>query len=95
MPAVTPLPLVKARLRIDHDADDAILAHLTDAAERYVERFTGKPLPDPVPADLTEAIMMLVGSWFDGSMATIPYGVPELLRSHVEPVTGHLPEVAP
>lgn len=101
MPAATPLSLVKARLRIDHDADDALLAHLTDAAERYVETFTGQPLPRPIPADLTEAVMLeavmlIVGSWFDGGMAPVPYGVGELLSAHKERITGHVPpEVTP
>lgn len=88
------LPLLKQHLRIDHDADDALLAHKIAAAEQWIADFVGKPLADfnPLPATITEATLQLAAHWYEqreavtfgDTGAVIPFGVYDLLRPYRE-----------
>lgn len=103
MTAITPLPLLKSQLNLDHDLDDALLAHKLGAAEEWIGAHIGRAFAgiDPVPATLTEAALQLAAHWYEQreaavfslSGAMIPFGVHELLASHREALTGHVQSV--
>ena len=98
MSAITALALLKAQLNLDHDADDALLAHKLDAAETWIARHIGSAFPDPAPPDLTEAALQLGAYWYEQREAAsfgvstnaVPFGVYDLLQAHREAVTGNV-----
>ena len=66
------LPLVKTHLRVDHDAEDALIQGYLDAALAHVEQHCDRVLVD-APAlpeemgltkDVQQAILLLVGHWY-------------------------------
>ena len=96
MTAITPLNLLKLQLNLDHDLDDALLAHKLDAAEIWIGNHTGMAF---VAGDavLTEAALQLASYWYeqresasDVTMRPVPFGVYELLAPYREAVTGHV-----
>lgn len=98
MTATTPLNLLKSQLNLDHDLDDALLAHKLDAAEIWIGHHTGT---DFVAGDavLTEAALQLAAYWYEQresasnvTMRPVPFGVYELLAPYREQVTGHVEE---
>lgn len=95
----TALPLLKAQLNLEHDLDDALLAHKLAVAEEWIGNFTGTPFADhdPVPASLTEAALQLAAYWYvqregasDVRLTAVPFGVLELISPYRECVTGHV-----
>ena len=86
--------LFKQHLNLDHDQDDALLAHKLGAAEGWIENFIGAPLAelDPFPADLVEAILQLAAYWYEQreavsfgvNMNAVPFGVLDLVRPYRE-----------
>lgn len=95
--SITDLSLLKAQLNLDHDLDDALLTHKLDVAEAWIASFIGTPLPDPIPAPITEAALQLAAFWyvqreaasFGVTTMAVPFGVHDLLRPYRESVTGH------
>lgn len=86
---------LRDHLRLDFcGAENDLLLQKLNAAEAFVGNFIGKPLADfdPVPADITEAVLQLAGHWYENREATIvgmsadvmPFGVSALLAPHVE-----------
>ncbi|KUF12837.1 head-tail connector protein [Pseudoponticoccus marisrubri] len=96
----TSLTLLKQHLNITDDADDAILTHKLAAAEGWALQYLGiTTLPDPVPPQITEAVLQIAAFWYlqreaasyEGTARPIPFGVIDLLQScRVEEVTGHV-----
>ncbi|MBJ6131528.1 phage gp6-like head-tail connector protein [Ochrobactrum sp. Q0168] len=88
--AVVPLTLAKAHMNIVGNDDDELITHYLDAAEEWITDFTGQPIPDPVPASLKQAILMIAGHWYENreativgiAAATLPLGVMNILRNH-------------
>lgn len=88
--SVTTVASLKAHLNLEHDLDDDLLTSKLDAAEGYVVNYTGSDLPDPVPATITQAVLMLAGFWYEnreaaqfgGNAYVVPFGVHDLLDSH-------------
>jgi uncharacterized phage protein (predicted DNA packaging) len=75
----------KDHLRVDHDDDDPLIEGCIAAAVDHVERFTGLTLVDgEVPAGITQALKMLVQSFYDDRDGTSepPAAVAALLRPH-------------
>lgn len=84
----------KAHLNITADTDDALIGDLIASAEAWIDRWLpeGEKLADrtPVPADLKQAIKMLVGHWYENREATlvgiaaedVPLGVWDILNQH-------------
>lgn len=80
---------LKAQLNLDSDLDDALLATKIDAAEAYASSFIGAPLPDPLPATIRQAVLMLSAFWYEqreaalagGNAYVVPFGVHDLLQS--------------
>ena len=98
MTATTPLSLLKSQLNLDHDLDDALLAHKLDAAEILIGHHTGTAFTAG-DAVLTEAALQLAAYWYeqretasDVTMRPVPFGVYELLAPYREQVTGHVAE---
>lgn len=90
MPPVT-LAELKAQLNLDHDLDDLLLLSKIAAASAYVAGFIGsEELPNPVPATINQAILMLAAYWYErreaaiigGNPYAVPFGVHELLNAH-------------
>ena len=94
----TPLALLKQQLRLDTAEEDALLQHKIDCAEQWISNHVGAPLPDPAPATIIEAALLLASFWFEQREAAllgtsaqpIPFGVHGLLESYREQVTGHV-----
>ena len=53
-----PITLIRAHLNLDHDHDDELLTHYTDAAEAWVAAYTGQPFSRHSLE--TQAVLMLV-----------------------------------
>lgn len=92
----TPLELVKQHLAIDHDADDALLAHYIAAAEWWVGKYTGAVFTGS-PVEV-QAVLLLTGHSYSIREASsfarpfsIPYGAEDLLSPLKRRVTGLTP----
>ena len=61
------LETAKQFMRIDEDAEDALILMFIDAAEVWVENYIGKTLDDlqPIRGDLERAICLLVSFYFE------------------------------
>ncbi|QTN98188.1 head-tail connector protein [Brucella sp. 458] len=88
--AVVPLTLAKAHMNIVGNDDDELITHYLEAAEEWIAAFTGQTIPDPAPASLKQAILMIAGHWYENreattvgiAAATLPLGVMNILRNH-------------
>ncbi|WP_337056301.1 head-tail connector protein [Pseudomonas sp. USHLN015] len=99
------LELVKQHLRVEHGEEDALIQGYLDAAKAHVEKYCDREIvaeptdPDAPPIDLStqmlltkdveQAILLLVGHWYNNREATVlgvstaalPFGVEALLWS--------------
>lgn len=98
MSAQTPLSLLKSQLNLEHDLDDALLAHKLAAAELWAGSHMGVPF-DVTNAAQVEAVLQLAAYWYevresaaDLYLRPAPFGVYELLAPYRVQVTGHVPE---
>lgn len=86
------LPRVKLHLRVDGDEEDALIGGYIDAAKSHVamhcdrELVEGEPVePDQMglTADVEQAILLLVGHWYDNredaAVGATPTAVERLL----------------
>lgn len=96
MPAQTPVSLLKSQLNLDHNLDDALLAHKLNAAEIWIGHHIGTAFAAG-DAVLTEAALQLAAYWYatretasEVTMRPVPFGVYELLAPYREAVTGHV-----
>ncbi|MCE0943053.1 head-tail connector protein [Pseudomonas asiatica] len=55
----------KMHLRVDHDEEDGHILGLIAAAETHVSNFLGDGLPDPMPAPVKAAVLLLVGDLYE------------------------------
>lgn len=88
------LDAAKSHLNVTTDADDAVITIQIAAAELWIGRWLPVPLAEmeEVPADLRQAVLMLVGHWYENREATIvgvnaeaiPFGVQEIIDAHRE-----------
>lgn len=89
MPAAT-LEELKAQLNLDHGFDDALLRQKIEAAEAYAASYIGCDIPDPCPAAIKQAVLMLAALWYEvreaasygGNAYLVPFGVHDLLQAH-------------
>lgn len=89
---VITLEEAKAHLNVTTGEDDAVIVSMVDAAEAYVSRWLPIPLADmgTVPADLRQAVLMLVGHFYENREASligvsaeeVPFGVREIIDQH-------------
>ncbi|ALY72099.1 TPA: head-tail connector protein [Pseudomonas aeruginosa] len=55
----------KLHMRVDHDEEDGYIMGLVAAAESHVANFLGDGLPDPMPAPIKAAVLLLVGDLYE------------------------------
>ena len=55
----------KLHMRVDHDSEDSYIEGLIMAAEGHVSMYLGDDLPDPMPAPIKAAVLLLVGDLFE------------------------------
>jgi Phage gp6-like head-tail connector protein len=92
------LEAAKAHLNITDNADDDLIQSKINASEAHIEQLLGSTLatgftgPAGVPDDVKEAILQLVGHFYENREATlvgisaeeIPFGVWQLLAPYRE-----------
>ena len=77
-------------LNILTEDDNAVLQGCLDAAEAHIAGYVGElatTFPDGLPGDLTQAVLILAGHYYENreaalvgdSVATLPFGVTELI----------------
>ena len=88
------LDTAKAHLNITIDEDDEQLERLIPAAQDHLESQLGFKIadeyPDSVPAALDQAVLMLVGHWYESREAsvvgtnidTVPMGFTDIVNNH-------------
>lgn len=62
---MTTLAAAKQHLRVSDDEDDQLIEHLIDAAQGYIEKHLGAAMPDPAPAPIEAATLLLVGDLYE------------------------------
>ncbi len=94
--ALVDIELLKLHVRADDFADDdKYLAHLLEAAEKYVCDATNKTTDellgggDKLPAPLQQAILLIAGHWYNQreavsgvQMAEVPYTLQALIKPY-------------
>lgn len=71
--AIIDLVAAKAHLNVMHDDDDVLIQGKIDAATAHLERLLGYVVEDEfetVPDDLKQAVLALVGHWYENREAT-------------------------
>jgi len=71
--AIVDLVAAKAHLNIMHDDDDTLIQGKIDAASAHLEALLGYVVEDEfetVPDDLRQAVLALVGHWYENREAT-------------------------
>ncbi|MDO9581859.1 MAG: head-tail connector protein [Desulfomicrobium sp.] len=90
MPVAITVPELRDQLNLESEHDDALLTLKIDAAEAYVSSFIGGTIPDPAPAAIKQAVLMLAAYWYEmreaatvgGNPYAVPFGVHDLLQAH-------------
>mgnify|MGYP004451042727 CR=1 FL=1 len=59
------LERIKVHLRVDQDEEDALITGYWDAAAGYIEKYLGDDLPDPMPAPIESALLLLIGDLYE------------------------------
>ena len=70
--------------------DRRLLEQKIEAAEAYCASFIGAQIPDPAPAAIIQAVLMLAAYWYEmreaattgGNPYTVPFGTHDLLQAH-------------
>lgn len=65
----------KDHLRVLEDDEDALITSLIAAAEGHVAIYLGDDLPDPMPAPIKSAVLLLVADLFEHRERQVITGV--------------------
>ena len=84
------VPYLQSQLNLEHDSYDYhLLTEKMEAAEAYCASYIGQPIPNPAPAAIRQAVLMLAAFYYesreaatDGNLHTVPFGVHDLLQAH-------------
>ncbi len=90
MPVAITVPELRVQLNLESEDDDTLLAQKIDAAEAYASSYICGAIPDPAPAAIRQAVLMLAAFWYEareaattgGNPYLIPFGVHDLLQAH-------------
>ena len=90
MPVAITVPELRVQLNLESEAEDAFLTNKIEAAEAYTASYIGHPIPDPAPAAIKQAVLMLAAYWYEareaatvgGNPYAVPFGVQDLLQAH-------------
>lgn len=84
----------KAHMNVSIDDDDTLIAAKIEAAEAFIDRWLKEPMADmeEVPADLKQAVLMLVAHFYENREATVvgvsadevPLGIWDIVNQHRE-----------
>lgn len=55
---------IKAHLRVTHDAEDALIAAYAEAALTHIAEYLGEDMPDPMPAPIKAAVLLLTADLY-------------------------------
>ncbi|MEQ1406153.1 head-tail connector protein [Neorhizobium sp. Rsf11] len=72
--AIVDLDDMKEHLRVLYDDDDALITSKIDAAQAHLESLLGYTIETEfttVPSDVIEAVMLLVGHWYENREASV------------------------
>lgn len=82
----------KRHLNVTDTADDTLIEAKIEAAEAWVSRWLTIPLSEmtTVPADLKQAVLMVVGHFYENREASligisaeeVPFGVRDIIDQH-------------
>jgi uncharacterized phiE125 gp8 family phage protein len=85
------VPYLQSQLNLEHDSYDyQLLTEKMEAAQAYCASYIGAPIPDPAPAAIRQAVLMLAAYWYEmreaattgGNPYVVPFGVHDLLQAH-------------
>lgn len=65
MPIVT-LEEVKAHIKVESDAEDALIQTYIDAGESFVRRYCGQDFTDDLPPVVKVACLMVIAGMYEG-----------------------------
>lgn len=55
----------KMHMRVDHPDEDSYIEGLVMAAEAHISMYLGDASPDPMPAPIKAAVLLLVGDLYE------------------------------
>ena len=87
MADVVTLAEVKEYLRIDSDAEDALLLTLIDVAEDHCENYLQTSLPSELPTPVKQAVLILVGHFYEQRVGE---DIPKVVYVLLSPYRAHL-----
>ena len=61
------VPELRVQLNLESEDDDTLLAQKIDAAEAYASSYIGGAIPDPAPAAIKQAVLMLAAFWYEAA----------------------------
>ena len=78
---------VKAYLRIDSEEEDSLLAGLLLAAKEHCENYLQAGLPSEVPTPVKQAVLILVGHFYEQRAGE---DIPKVVYVLLSPYRAHL-----
>lgn len=65
----------KDHLRVLEDDEDALIQGLIEAAEGHIANYLGDDLPEPMPAPVRAAVLLLVGDLYENRERQVMAGM--------------------
>lgn len=81
-----PVSLAEAKMhmRVLHDAEDALIQMYIDSAGAYIANEIGQAIPEPAPADIKLAALLLVAHYYNHREAVITGSINSTLALAVD-----------
>jgi len=87
MAEVLTLEEIKEYLRIDGEEEDSLLTALYAAAKEHCENYLQAPLPNEVPTPIKQALLILVGHFYEQRAGE---DIPNVVYVLLSPYRAHL-----